>query len=438
MTDPDPDPERRRSPAPSAEADPASARPVAGQTGPDPAPADTADSGPARDAPARIDAPWLRAPGPRAVCALLEGAGRQALFVGGCVRDALLGRAPADIDVATDARPVEVIALAEAAGLRAAPTGIEHGTVTLVHGGAPVEVTTFRRDVATDGRRAVVAFSDDVVEDAGRRDFTMNALYARPDGAVVDPLGGLPDLRAGRVRFVGDPDARIAEDHLRILRFFRFHAWFGAPGGGIDAEGLAACAAGAEGVDRLSRERVGAEIARLLAAPDPAAALAAMAASGVLARVLPGADPRAIGPLAHVEAAGGWPPAWRRRLAALGPGPDWPDRLRLSRSDASGLAAVVEAGESPLAPAAAAFRFGPDAARDAALIRAAREGVAPAAGLEAELARGAAARLPLRAAELPLSGPPLGAALRRAEAAWLAADLRLSPEAVRAAALAGA
>jgi poly(A) polymerase len=386
--------------------------------------------------PLRIDAPWLHAPGPSAICAALEGGGRQALFVGGCVRDALLGRAPADVDVATDARPPEVIALVEAAGLKAVPTGVEHGTVTVVHGGSPVEVTTFRRDVETFGRRAVVAFADDVVEDAARRDFTMNALYARRDGTLVDPLGGLPDLRAGRVRFVGDAAARIAEDHLRILRFFRFHAWFGAQGGGMDAEGLAACAAGAEGVDRLSRERVGAEMSRLLAAPDPAQALAAMAATGVLARVLPVADPRAIAALARIEAAGGWPPAWRRRLAALGADHASAERLRLSRADARALAAAAAALASDLPLAAAAHAFGPDAARDAALIRAARADVAPPPDLEAALARGAAAAMPLRAADLPLSGPALGAALARAEAAWLASDLRLEGPALRAAALA--
>ncbi|MBP7243589.1 CCA tRNA nucleotidyltransferase [Amaricoccus sp.] len=387
----------------------------------------------------RIDAAWLHATGPRAVCAALEEAGRQALFVGGCVRDALLGRVPTDIDVATDARPAEVMALAEAAGLRAVPTGVEHGTVTVVHAGVPVEVTTFRRDVETFGRRAVVAFSDDVAEDARRRDFTMNALYARPDGTVVDPLGGLGDLRARHVRFVGDAGTRIAEDHLRILRFFRFHAWFGAPGSGIDPEGLAACAAGAGGIERLSRERVGAEMAKLLAAPDPAAALAAMQASGVLGRVLPGADPRAIGPLVDVEAGFGRPPGWLRRLAALGsgadgPASDWPARLRLSRADARTLAATVVAVEAPLAPAAAAFRFGPDVARDAALIRAAREGVAPPAELETELARGAAASLPVRADDLPFTGKAVGEALRRAETAWLASDLRLSRGDVLAAA----
>ncbi len=380
----------------------------------------------------RIDAPWLAAPGPRAVCAALEGSGKQALFVGGCVRNALLGRATADIDIATDARPEEVMALAAAAGLKAVPTGVDHGTVTLVHRGAPIEVTTFRRDLATDGRRAVVAFSADVAEDAARRDFTMNALYARPDGVVIDPLGGLPDLRAGRVRFVGDPAARIEEDYLRILRFFRFHAWYGDPAGGLDAEGLAACAAALGGLQKLSRERVGSEIRRLLAAPDPALAVAGMAAGGVLARVLPAADARALEPLVRQEVAGGWAPSWRRRLAALGAGADWPARLRLSREDAKAMGAIAAALAAGEPAAAAAYRHGAEAARDAALIRAARESAGPLAGLEAEVARGAAAVFPLRGADLPLHGAALGAALRHTEAAWIASDFRLDATALKA------
>ncbi len=254
--------------------------------------------------PTLAGAPWLDDPATRAVCRALTGSGHQALFVGGCVRNALLGRPVADIDIATDATPEEVMALAGAAGLHPVPTGIAHGTVTVVAEGRPFEVTTFRRDVETFGRRAVVAYTRDIAEDAARRDFTMNALYAGPDGTVVDPLGGLPDLLARRVRFVGDPAARIAEDYLRILRFFRIHAWYGDPASGLDADGLAACAAAQAGLARLSRERVGAETAKLLAAADPAPAVAAMAAAGILARVLPGADATPLAALVHLERRG--------------------------------------------------------------------------------------------------------------------------------------
>jgi poly(A) polymerase len=379
----------------------------------------------------RIAGEWLEAPTTQRVCAALTEAGHQAFLVGGCVRNALLGHPVADIDIATDAPPDAVTALATAAGLHPVPTGIIHGTVTVVADGQPFEVTTFRRDVETFGRHAVVAFSTEIAEDAARRDFTMNALYARADGRVVDPLGGLPDLLARRVRFVGDPDLRIAEDYLRILRFFRIHAWYGDPAGGLDPEGLAACAAAQDGLAQLSRERVGAEIAKLLAAPDPTPAVAAMAAAGILARVLPGADPRALGPLVHLEAGAGAAPRWQRRLAALGWQPDWADALRLSRADARALrttAAALDAGE----PAAAtAYRRGPDAARDAALIEAARRGERPPADLEAELARGAAAVFPLAAAELGLSGPALGQALERLETAWIASDFALGPADLR-------
>ncbi len=372
----------------------------------------------------RITADWLTTPATRAVCALLEGAGHRALFVGGCVRNALLGRASADIDIATDALPTQVMALAEGSAIRAVPTGLAHGTVTLVADGLPYEVTTLRRDVTTDGRWAEVAFSTDIAEDAARRDFTMNALYARPDGTVLDPLGGIDDLRAGRVRFVGDPARRIAEDTLRIARFFRFHAWYGDPSAGIDADGLAACARAQDGLDRLSRERIGGEMRKLLSAPDPGPAVAAMAATGILARLLPGADPAALAPLIHLERTADYAPRWERRLAALGSAPDWPDRLRLSRAETHALAAIAAA--LPDDPAAAAYRQGAAPARDAALIRAASLGTPPPDDLEAEIARGATARFPLAARDLTLRGPALGAALRRAERDWIASGFRLA------------
>jgi poly(A) polymerase len=376
-------------------------------------------------------APWLAAPETRAVTDLLEGAGHQALFVGGCVRNALLGAPVSDVDVATEARPDRVLALAARAGLRAVPTGIAHGTVTLVVEGRPFEVTTFRRDVATDGRRAVVAFSDDVAEDAARRDFTMNALYARPDGAVLDPTGeGLADLGARRVRFVGDPARRIAEDYLRILRFFRFHAWYGDRRRGPDPEALAACEAGRAGLAGLSRERVGAEMTRLLVAPDPAPALVAMAESGILAAVLPGADPGRLARLLAAEAEAGAAPLWERRLAALAPDADWPERLRASRAARRRVAAMTEAAASGETPAALAYRHGRDVALDAVLLRAARGTPLPG-DLAAALAEGAAARFPLRARDLDwLAGRDLGEALRRLERVWLDSGFRLDREAL--------
>ncbi len=288
---------------------------------------------------------WLTAPATQAVFAMLDDAGHRALAVGGCVRNALIGAPVSDIDIATDAPPDRVIELGEAAGLRAIPTGILHGTVTVISAGVAHEITTFRRDVDTDGRHATVAFSTDVAEDAARRDFTMNALYAQADGTVVDPLDGLPDLRARHVRFIGDPAARILEDYLRILRFFRFTAWYGDPALGLDAEGLAACAACIDGLDRISAERIGAETCKLLAAPDPAPVVAAMARSGILARILPGADATALplfvhsAPRAGLDRAAGAARGRPQRAAAverrcegagdhLGGGPGGPSTLR--------------------------------------------------------------------------------------------------------------
>ena len=229
---------------------------------------------------------WLRDPRTRAVIAALEAARPGcARFVGGCVRNALMGAPVDDIDIATQLEPDAVMSALEAAGIRAIPTGVEHGTVTAVHDSQPFEITTLRRDVETDGRRAVVAFTQDWAEDAARRDFRLNALYAEPDGTVHDPVGGgLEDAQAARVIFIGDADTRLKEDYLRILRFFRFNAWYGT---GIDADGLAACARQKEGLKQIAVERIWKELHKLLAAPDPTEAVAAMKDSGVLDILLP-------------------------------------------------------------------------------------------------------------------------------------------------------
>lgn len=228
---------------------------------------------------------WLTADGAAEVMGALAAEGGIARFVGGCVRDALAGRVVRDLDIATDQRPAVVVGLLKAAGLKAVPTGIAHGTVTAVAHGRPFEVTTLRVDIETDGRHAVVEFTDDWTEDAHRRDFTMNALYCDPDGTVYDPVGGVEDLKAQRVRFIGDPFSRIEEDALRILRFFRFHAWYGK--GAMDEPGLAACRDRRADLGRLSVERIRAEMLRLLAAPVPVPTLQVMAEAGVLRQVMP-------------------------------------------------------------------------------------------------------------------------------------------------------
>ncbi len=368
----------------------------------------------------KVSGDWLDNAATQALCAALSDAGFRALFVGGCVRNALLGVPVGDTDLATDALPEIVSNLAISAGFKVVPTGIDHGTVTVIAGGTPHEVTTFRRDVETDGRRAVVAFSDDVAEDAARRDFTMNALYATADGTVIDPLGGLPDLLARRVRFVGDPAQRITEDYLRILRFFRFHAHYGDPMQSIDANGLAACAERADGLDNLSAERIGAEVKKLLSASDPAPSVAAMAQTGILLHVLPGAEARALTPLIHLEQ--GLPPRWQRRLAVLGGNHD---HLRLSRTETGTVQHIRDEIGSTNSPAALGHLHGPNVAIDSVLARAAVLESPLPPGWQADILRGTQTAFPIRAADLaPLSGPALGQRLKALKAHWLRADLR--------------
>jgi poly(A) polymerase len=369
----------------------------------------------------KLGGDWLLAAKP--VLDLLQDAGFQAFAVGGCVRNAALGEPVADVDIATDAHPETVTVLAEKAGFRAEPTGIDHGTVTVVTPKGAYEVTTFRRDVETDGRRAVVAYSDNLREDAARRDFTMNAIYVDRDGTVTDPLDGLGDLLARRLRFVGTPGDRIREDYLRILRFFRFYAHYGDPAQGPDPEGLAACAAFSAGIETLSRERVGAEVRKLLSAKDPAPAVASMAHAGVLSRVLPGSDPRALAPLIHLEA--GLPPRWQRRLAVLGGDTSG---LRLSKAEAREIDVIRSEIGAFATPSTLAYRHGRTLAADTALARAAVLQSPPPMGWQAQIERGATARFPLRAADLMpgLQGPELGARLKALEMAWVKSDFALT------------
>ncbi|MCT8158555.1 CCA tRNA nucleotidyltransferase [Pseudoruegeria sp. SHC-113] len=375
----------------------------------------------------RVTGEWIDAPEAQAVMAVLTGAGYAAYFVGGCVRNTLLGAPVGDLDVCTDARPEDTHRLFTEAGFRVVPTGIDHGTVTVIAGGTPFEITTFRKDVETDGRRAVVAFADSIEDDAHRRDFTMNALYADATGAVQDPLGGLPDLKARLVRFIDDPEARIREDYLRILRFFRFHAWYGDPDQGIDADGLAACAANSAGIETLSGERLGAEMKKLLAAPDPAPSVSSMQQAGVLNAVVPGVDSKALAPLVAFEAQAGMAPDAIRRLAALG-GESVAERLRLSRAEARTLEVLREAVGSGQSPAELGYRLGADMAQSVVLLRAALlEMPLEVQDLKAAQA-GAEATFPVSAKDLmpALSGPALGARLKALEADWIASGFTLT------------
>lgn len=373
----------------------------------------------------KITGAWLTARGTQKILAILLSAGHQAFFVGGCVRNALLDLAVGDIDIATDALPDVVTKIAEDAGFRVVPTGIGHGTVTVIVDGTPHEVTTLRRDVATDGRHAIVAFSTDIAQDAARRDFTMNALYAKADGTVIDPLGGLPDLLARRVRFVGDPDQRIAEDHLRILRFFRFHAIYGDPSQGLDPDGLAACATGSGLLDTLSGERIGAEIRKLLGAADPAPALAAMDHAGILMRILPGRTARTVPILVHLE--DGHPRNWLCRLAVLGLDDATP-RLRMSRAETAVLRVLRAEILSLSAPDALGWKHGVTLAGDVLHARAAMSDMPLPDHWQSDVARGAEAVFPVRSADLMpgLLGRALGEKLQSLQDQWLASGLSLT------------
>lgn len=286
---------------------------------------------------------WLKQKDLQAVLGMLNESGCEARIAGGAVRNALLGEPVSDIDIATTCLPDETMRRAQQAGMKAVPTGIEHGTVTVISGGQPFEVTSLREDVETDGRRAKVQFGRDWRADADRRDFTINGLYAEADGTVIDLVGGIADIENRVLRFIGDPELRIREDFLRILRFFRFFAWYG--NGRPDAEGLKACARLKAGLDGLSAERVWAELRKLLAAPDPSRTLLWMRQAGVLTAVLPESEKwgiDAIHGLVATEQALGWTVEPLLRLEALIP-PDsarvgeLAKRLRLSNAEAARL-----------------------------------------------------------------------------------------------------
>ena len=322
------------------------------------------------------EAEWQKRPGMRQLLPVIGADRGDSRFVGGCVRDALLGLPVSDIDIATRLRPEEVLDRLREAKIKAVPTGLAHGTVTAVLNGQPIEITSLRRDVSTDGRRATIAFTDDWREDAARRDFTINALSADPiSREVFDYFHGEQDIEAHRVRFIGDPFQRIAEDHLRILRFFRFHARFGK--GEPDAAGLEACARRANDLMALSRERIADELLKILSLPNPAATLQLMVDRGIWKPVLPEIDRSGIDRLRRLiereQVAGSGADPVRRLAALLPPDAELAEavgmRLRLSKKQTKRLvsAAARPAGDDQ-APRALAYRIGVEEAVDRLLL----------------------------------------------------------------------
>jgi len=373
-----------------------------------------------------VEAEWRQRPEVQAIFAALDGHKRRTRAVGGVVRDTIMGRAHSgDIDMATELLPDEVMSRAKAAGIAAHPTGIEHGTVTLKLGDTLAEVTTLRRDVETDGRRAVVAFGTDWVEDAGRRDFTLNALYCAADGTLYDPLGGVEDARNGIIRFIGDPARRIAEDGLRVYRFFRLSASHGSQR--LDSDGLTACADAVGHLAHLSRERVGSEMLRMLALPRIVLTLAVMSEI----RLLP-LDDGTQRALVAYESLGGQSAATRLALIGGGDLDALQAAWRLSRELVSSARAILRAADllAEDRVAEAAYRHGEKAV----------EGLAAAASLHqwgparlAETARvlGATVVPPFPVTGHDLAGlgmapgPALGQELARLEQAWIESGFAL-------------
>jgi poly(A) polymerase len=401
---------------------------------------------PAEDALSVAGAEWFRRPGVQAVFAALNRDGHEARIVGGAPRNTLLGLPVGDIDFAATALPGEIMRFAGNAGLKSVPTGIDHGTITVVVEGVPYEVTTLRMDVETHGRHATVAFTRDWAADAARRDFTINALYAAADGHIVDPLGGLADLQARRVRFIKSARDRIREDYLRILRFFRFTAEYGS--GPPDPEGLAACITERAGLARLSPERIRAEMLRILVSREPMAAIEPMAETGLLTALLGGvAYVRHFARAASIEAGLGLPPAPIRRLAALAvrieeDAARLTARLRLSNSEAARLNAMATPGPA-LRPAMGAlhqkealYRLGRPTFEDRVVIGWARSGDAVDAEDWQRLYRlpdfWAPPAFPVKGQDLlargVAPGPSVGALLRELEASWIASNFTISRE----------
>jgi poly(A) polymerase len=389
-----------------------------------------------------LDAPWLKSGSVTRVLELLNADGEEARVVGGAVRNALLNIQTADIDIATTALPEEVIRRAKAAGIKSVPTGIEHGTVTLVIDAHPFEVTTLREDTETFGRKAKVAFGRDWAGDAHRRDFTINALSAGTDGIVHDYVGGLTDIAARRVRFIGDAEQRIAEDYLRVLRFFRIHAAFGA--GDVDRAGYLACISARAGLATLSAERVRMELLKLLVADGAVGAVVAMADGGLLLPILGGIG--YTGPFAVMIAAErllDLKPDPIRRLAALAVAVTedarrLASRLRLTNAETKALDSMGHrwwrlAGMSEARARRRLYLLGEERYRDRLILAWARSGDASDAASWHELAtlpaRWSAPKFPLKAADFIArgiaQGPDLGQVLALAEDAWLAAEFPL-------------
>lgn len=377
----------------------------------------------------KIDQTWLTQTSTQTVFDVFSAAGFDIFAVGGCVRNAVMGKQITDIDLATNAHPDQSMTLGKAAGIKVIPTGIDHGTVTFVVDDEPFEITTYRKDIDTDGRHATVDFAENMEDDAARRDFTMNALYADRTGCIFDPLGGLEDVHNRCVRFIGDPIERIKEDYLRILRFFRFYAIYGDPENGFDPDGLAACSAFQDGLEGLSKERIGAEMIKLLDAPDPAMSLAVMQASGVLGRVVTASDSKSISLLIHLETNCELAPSAMRRLACLTVESQKQSLVLSNKMDKHHQQVAKLCRDTPPVHEMA-YRYGAQVALDAYLIHSAllETHIDPRVLNDIEIATQQI--MPVKAADLiaEFQGAALGQKLAQLETSWIASHFSLTKQ----------
>ena len=372
---------------------------------------------------------WVKDSDTKKITKIFIDKGYEIYFVGGCVRDSLLGYPVTDIDMSTTALPDKIMQIAKANNLRAIPTGIKHGTVTIVNNGKPYQITTFRKDVTTDGRHANVSYSNDIITDANRRDFTINALYADADGNLIDPLKGINDLYNKIIKFIFNPKKRILEDNLRILRFFRFHAWYGDSSKSLDTDSLNACAYYKEKVATLSNERVGTEMKKIMSAPNPISSLEAMNIAGVLELVMPKASTSQLSALLQLENKHQKGVHWTTR-AAIMTSTDLKNIWKISKIDHKKLRNLQKLKASKDKISKISYLYGEEFSWQYAILKYASLNKDIPNNICAEIKRGTNALFPIKSCELinDFEGPELGKKINELQHAWITSNFSLTRE----------
>ena len=374
----------------------------------------------------KISASWLRKPSTQSIMEILISDGHEAYFVGGCVRDTLFNLNTTDVDIATSAHPKKVLEIMKKAGLKAIPTGIDHGTVTVVADQQSYEITTFREDIETDGRKAKVKFSKSLTEDAKRRDFSINAIYCEQDGTILDPLGGLTDIAEKRITFIGDPYERIKEDYLRILRFFRFAALFSTNKKFLEIE-ISALSDLRDGLDTISAERKSDEIFKLFAAPNLIFSISLMEKTNIISKVFHTYYFNCLATLQDIENRHEISPCATRRLAAYTED-NLKLHLRFSNKTANTHKILRDEAEGPKGAAELSYRYSEKLALDIILVRASLQGTEFSKDILSQIKLGSAVEFPIKSSDLSeyFSGPKLGTMLKLLEQKWIESDFTLN------------